>query len=279
MTDVREVASAPKKQDRSGPIGQGDFIWYELMTSDPESAKTFYDAVVGWNIGEAVAEYNGYRMIGRSDGGMAGGVLPITDEMREHGARPGWLGYVNVANVDDKVAAIEAAGGRALMPPTDIPNVGRIAMVADPQGAPFYVMKPAPPADKPEARSDVFSPTEVQRCAWNELVTTDLEAARRFYPEQFGWELGDVMPMGPMGDYQFIHQDGQMIGAMFAPPDRQPAWRFCFRVDNLDRSIDAIRSGGGELLFGPTEVPGGGMIVQATDPQGAFFMLIEGGQQ
>jgi len=104
-------------------------------------------------------------------------------------------------------------------------------------------------------------------------------AARRFYPEQFGWTLGDTMPMGPMGDYQFIHQDGRMIGAMFAPPDRQPAWRFCFRVDNLEHSIDAIRTGGGEILFGPTEVPGGGMIIQATDPQGAFFMLIEGGQQ
>jgi hypothetical protein len=277
MTDVRDdVAPAPKQEQQSGGNPQGDFIWYELMTSDADGARTFYDAVVGWNIGESVPEYNGYRMIGRSDGGMAGGVLPISDEMREHGARPGWLGYIHVTDVDQKVAAIEAAGGRALMAPTDIPNVGRIALVADPQGAPFYVMKPIPPTDKPQARSDVFSPTEVQRCAWNELVTTDLAAARRFYPQQFGWELGDVMPMGPMGDYQFIHQDGQMIGAMFAPPDRQPAWRFCFRVENLDRSIEAVRAGGGEILFGPTEVPGGGMIIQATDPQGAFFMLIEG---
>lgn len=277
MTDVRDdVAPAPKQEQHSGGKPQGDFIWYELMTSDADGARTFYDAVVGWNIGESVPEYNGYRMIGRSDGGMAGGVLPISDEMREHGARPGWLGYIHVTDVDQKVAAIEAAGGRALMAPTDIPNVGRIALVADPQGAPFYVMKPIPPTDKPQARSDVFSPTEVQRCAWNELVTTDLAAARRFYPQQFGWELGDVMPMGPMGDYQFIHQDGQMIGAMFAPPDRQPAWRFCFRVENLDRSIEAVRAGGGEILFGPTEVPGGGMIIQATDPQGAFFMLIEG---
>jgi predicted enzyme related to lactoylglutathione lyase len=151
-------------------------------------------------------------------------------------------------------------------------------MVADPQGAPFYVMKPIPPAGKPDARSDVFSPNAVQRCAWNELLTTDLDAARRFYPEQFGWTLGDVMPMGPMGDYQFILQDGVMIGAMFAPPDRQPGWRFCFRVENLERSMDAIRAGGGEILFGPVQVPTGGMIIQATDPQGAFFMLIEGGE-
>jgi predicted enzyme related to lactoylglutathione lyase len=280
MSDIRTQDAPSSSQDnRSSPNPQGDFIWYELMTTDAEAAKAFYDAVVGWDIGEGVPEFGGYRMIGRSDGKSAGGVLPITAEMQQHGARPMWLGYINVPDVDAKIASIEAAGGRALMGPTDIPNVGRIAMVADPQGAPFYVMKPIPPANDPNARSDVFSPTEVQRCAWNELVTTDLEAARRFYPEQFGWTLGDVMPMGPMGEYQFILQDGQMIGAMFAPPDRQPAWRFCFRVEDLERSIEAVRESGGEVLFGPTEVPGGGRIIQANDPQGAFFMLIAGGQQ
>jgi predicted enzyme related to lactoylglutathione lyase len=82
-----------------------------------------------------------------------------------------------------------------------------------------------------------------------------------------------------MGDYQFILQDGGMIGAMFAPGEREPAWRYCFRTADLDRSIDAVKAGGGEILFGPTEVPGGGMIIQANDPEGAFFMLIEGGQQ
>ncbi|MGE5562302.1 MAG: VOC family protein [Bacillota bacterium] len=280
MSDVRDHdAPSTSRESRTGPNPEGDFIWYELMTRDPDGAKAFYGSVVGWTVGEAAPEFNGYRMIGRSDGGSAGGVLPITPDMEEHGARPLWLGYINVNDVDAKVASIEVAGGKALMGPTDIPNVGRIAMVADPQGAPFYVMKPIPPAGDPKARSDVFSPTEVQRCAWNELVTSDLDAARRFYPEQFGWTLGDIMPMGPMGDYQFIQQDGQMIGAMFAPGDRQPGWRFCFRVEDLDRSIEAVRAGGGQILFGPAEVPGGGMIIQATDPEGAFFMLIEGGQQ
>jgi len=281
MSDVRaQEAPSQTAENRSGPNPEGDFIWYELMTPDPDASARFYEAVVGWKVGAPVAEFNGYRSIGRSDGGSAGGMLPLTPEMQQHGARPTWLGYINVSDVDAKVAAIEAAGGKTYMPPFDIPDIGRVAMVADPQGVPFYVMKPKPPADKPDARSDVFSPNAVQRCAWNELLTTDLEAARRFYPERFGWQLGDNMPMGPMGDYQFILQDGQMIGAMFAPgEERQPGWRFCFRVENLDKSIDAIRSGGGEILFGPTEVPGGGMIVQGTDPQGAFFMIIEGGQQ
>jgi predicted enzyme related to lactoylglutathione lyase len=280
MTDVRsQDAPATAPHEKSGPNPQGDFIWYELMTADPDGAKAFYDAVVGWDIEPQPAGEMDYRMIRRGDGGNAGGVLRITEDMRQHGARPTWLGYLNVDDVDAKVASIEAAGGKTLMGPTEIPTVGRIAMVADPQGTAFYVMKPIPPAGKPNARSDVFSPDAVQRCAWNELVTTDLEAARNFYPEQFGWELGDTMPMGPMGDYQFIKQDGVVIGAMFAPPDRQPAWRFCFRVEDLDQSIEAIRGGGGQILFGPTQVPGGGMIVQATDPEGAFFMIIEGGQQ
>ncbi|WP_410961981.1 hypothetical protein, partial [Salmonella sp. SAL4359] len=76
MTDVRE-APAPVQDSRDNP--SGDFIWYELITPDPEGAKAFYDAVVGWDIGEAAPEFNGYRMIGRSDGKSAGGVLPLTD--------------------------------------------------------------------------------------------------------------------------------------------------------------------------------------------------------
>src|SRR4051795_12226953 len=97
MTDVRTDAPATTETRDD----QGDFIWYELMTADPEGAKAFYDAVVGWQIGEGVAEFNGYRMIGRSDGGFAGGVLPLTDEMQREGARPMWLGYIHVRNVDD----------------------------------------------------------------------------------------------------------------------------------------------------------------------------------
>lgn len=278
MTDVRETA-APAVQPAQGP--RGDFIWYELMTNDPAGAKAFYDAVVGWDIDAQSAMPGGmdYRMIKRSDGGMAGGVLGLTSEMQAHGARPTWLGYINVPDVDDYVRKIEERGGRTLMPANDIADVGRIAMVADAQGAPFYIMKPIPPADDPEAKSDAFSPGKVQHCAWNELVTTDLGAAKKFYTELFGWTLGGTMPMGEMGDYQFIEQDGTMIGAMFAPPGRPPAWRFCFRVESLEKSIEAVKSGGGEILFGPTEVPGGGRIIQANDPQGAFFMVIEGGQQ
>ena len=119
----------------------GSFIWYELLTKDPKAAKAFYDAVVGWNVGEAVAEYQGYRMINTSDGGFAGGVMPITHEMQQHGARPTWLGYLNVSDVDGKVQSIEAAGGKKYMGPMDIPNVGRFCVITDPTGATFSLVK------------------------------------------------------------------------------------------------------------------------------------------
>src|SRR6476659_806367 len=160
MTDVRD---APASTAQSGGSAQGHLIWYELMTPDAKASKAFYDAVVGWNIGEPVEEFQGYRMIGRSDGGFAGGVLPLTEEMQQHGARPTWLGYVGVDDTDAAVASIEQAGGKALMPAFDIPGVGRVAMVADPQGAPFYVMKPIPPEGRENEASDVFSPDQPQR--------------------------------------------------------------------------------------------------------------------
>src|SRR5207302_3397236 len=202
MSDVR-TEEAPAKTTTSGPNPQGDFIWYELMTTDAEGAKAFYDAVVGWDIGEGAAEFQGYRMI-NSGGGFAGGVLPLTGEMQQHGARPTWLGYIHVNDVDQSVAAIERAGGKVLMT-HDIPNVGRIAMVTDPQGAPFYVMKPIPPEGRENQASDVFSPDKIGRCGWNELSTSDAIGALDFYTSQFGWEKGDAMPMGDKGDYRFIN--------------------------------------------------------------------------
>jgi predicted enzyme related to lactoylglutathione lyase len=274
MTDVRDAA-APAQQEKAGEP-RGDFIWYELMTTDAEGAKDFYDALVGWNIGESAPEYNGYRMINRSDGKFAGGVLPLTDEMQQHGARPAWLGYIYVPDVDRAAEAIERAGGKTLMK-HDIPNVGRIAMVTDPQGAPFYVMKPLPPEGDPNAKSDVFSPTEQQRVGWNELSTSDPVAARRFYGEQFGWETNDFMDMGEMGEYRFLDHGGQRIGALCGMmPGGQPKWRFYFRVPSISAAKQTIEQQGGTVAMGPHQVPTGDWIIIGADPQGAEFALVGG---
>jgi hypothetical protein len=278
MSDVRtEDAPTASQQNRSGPNPTGDFIWYELMTTDANGAKDFYDAVVGWNIdGKGTPEYGDYRMINRSDSKFAGGVLPLSAESQEHGARPGWLGYINVADVDESVAAIERAGGKGLMT-HDVPNVGRIAMVTDPQGAPFYVMKPIPPAGDPNAKSDVYSREAPQRVAWNELLTSDQNGALDFYLGQFGWAKGDAMPMGEMGTYQLLSHHGDSIGAvMTKAADKPSRWRFYIRVDNVDRAKSTVEAKGGTVVHGPVEVPGGDRVLTGIDPQGAEFALVSG---
>src|SRR6185437_10218850 len=274
MSDVRTQDAPTTSQEKRGPNPPGSFIWYELMTTDAEGAKAFYDAVVGWTIGDASPEFQGYRMLGRSDGKFAGGVLPLTDEMQQHGARPMWLGYINVDDVDRSAASIEAAGGKTLMK-HDIPNVGRIAMIADPQGAPFYIMKPIPPANDPNARSDVYSREAPQRVAWNELMTSDQNGAIDFYLGQFGWTKGDAMPMGEMGTYQLLNHDGDTIGAvMTKAPDKPTRWRFYIRVDDVERAKSTIESKGGTIVHGPMEVPGGDRVLIGIDPHGAEFALV-----
>ena len=249
---------------------QGDFIWYELMTPDPEGARRFYSAVVGWTIDGQPAGDMDYRMIGAPDGN-AGGMLKLTTDMIAGGARPCWMGYIGVDDVDVSVGATVAAGGTIIMPAYDIPGVGRIAMVSDPQGVPFYLMRGAS-----DAVSTVFAVDTVGYCAWNELFTSDQEAAFSFYAGQFGWTKNGAMSMGPMGDYTFIAQGDVQIGAMMNRPPESPSssWNYYFRVADIDVAANSVTAEGGKILSGPHEVPGNQWSLQGVDPQGAAFGLV-----
>jgi predicted enzyme related to lactoylglutathione lyase len=256
---------------------EGSFIWYELMTPDPASAKRFYDAVVGWNIAtDAVAPGVDYRMIGRSDGGNAGGVLTLTDEMIAGGARPIWLGYLHVADVDAKVEAIKAGGGGVMMEPWDQPGVGRLAMVTTPEGAAIYLMDPIPPEGDPEARSDVFSVDQPQHVRWNELWSGDPARSVDFYSRHFNWVQEGDMDMAELGKYQFVQHDGVMIGAIMPRMPDVPAsmWNYYIGVDDIDRAARAVKAGGGQVFQEPIEIPGGEYALNGTDPQGAMFGLV-----
>jgi predicted enzyme related to lactoylglutathione lyase len=255
---------------------QGSWIWYELMTPDFAGAKAFYEAVVpGWSLSAGPPETNGYGFIANTDGGMAGGVMTLTAEMCEHGARPCWLGYIGVDDTDASVAAIEAAGGKCLMPARDVPMAGRIAMVADCCGSPFYVMTPTPPPGGGEGTA--FSTSLQGRCSWNELYAGNQANALAFYTKLFGWTLPEPMDMGPMGTYQFIDHDGGGVGAIMQVPEGAPTgWAHYFRVASISTAHAAIAAQGGQVINGPMEVPGEDWIVQGIDPQGALFSLVGG---
>ena len=257
----------------------GSFIWYELMTTDPDGAKAFYDAVVGWNIdGGSTSSPPGmdYRMICRSGGGLTGGMLRLTPEMQAEGAHPCWIGYLLVADVDVSLSAIVADGGKALMQPVDLLDTGRFAMVIDPQGAPFYLMTPTPPSERAREVSNSYNRTTPQHVSWNELYTSDLDGAKAFYAKHFGFEFNETMPMGEFGDYCFIDLAGETIGAVMAKPAFVPAigWNYYIRVESIARAAAAVAMGGGRIHHGPSEVPGGDWIVNGIDPQGAAFALV-----
>jgi len=251
----------------------GEFIWYELMTTDVEAARAFYEPVVGWKIGAASAmPGTDYRMIAGSDGAEIAGALALDEEMRAGGARPVWVGYIAVDDVDATAQAIPAMGGQVHVPPQDIPGVGRFAMASDPHGAPFYVMR----GTVEGGSSTAFSVDGIGHCGWNELSSPDQKTALQFYTGLFGWTNPESMPMGEMGDYHFLCVDDLRIGASMEDKSHPAHWRHYFRVPSVGVATRAIEAGQGQVLHGPHEVPGGDIIIIAVDPQGAQFALVGG---
>lgn len=258
---------------------QGKWIWYELMTPDAEGSKAFYDKVVGWNIQTTHGDSNDYGFLVNADGSMSGGLLHLNAEMQEHGARPCWLGYIGVDDVDKALEDIGAAGGKTLMPPRDVEMAGRIAMVADCCGAPFYIMAPQSMPGRENQESTAFSPTKEGSCGWNELLAGNQAKAIAFYSNLFGWtEPREAMDMGEMGTYDFIAKDGVDIGAIMQKPPQAPVpmWNHYFRVPSIETAKAAAEANGGTVMMGPHEVPGGDWIIQGMDPQGAMFALVGG---
>ena len=242
------------------------FIWYELMTDDLAAAEAFYTTVVGWTVAGSGQPGMDYR-IWSAEGRGVGGVMAIPAEAG--GMQPGWYGYVRVDDVDACVGRVMAAGGAPCMTAKDIPHVGRIGMVADPQGALIYVMAPEG-ADEPAVAMGTPG-----HGAWHELHTSDPAAALGFYGAVFGWAAAGEMDMGPMGTYRmFGTGEGMTGGMMQSAALGQPMWLYYFAVGDIDAAQARVEAAGGAVLHGPQAVPGGGWIIQGRDPRGAGFALV-----
>jgi predicted enzyme related to lactoylglutathione lyase len=249
----------------------GRFIWYELITTDLDGASRFYEHVVGWTHEDMTGDGMTYRMV-KADGDGVGGMLIIPPEAKAMDAPPSWAGYVCVDDCDGAAEKIRGLGGAVLRAPDDIPGIGRFAVVADPQGAVFEIMKPLP-MDPPRPKAPRGT---LGHASWHELYAQDLEPAFGFYAEMFGWRKDEAIPMGPMGTYQlYANQDG-VIGGMVNKPPQIPraCWLFYFQVGDIDAAVERIKAGGGQVFNGPMQVPGGDWIVQGADPQGAMFAVV-----
>ena len=246
------------------------FIWYELATSDPDAAAAFYTKVAQWEVSRHSQPGMDYRLWSAGSE-VVGGMMKITDAAAAAGMRPIWLGYVNVADVDETVGSVTQAGCAVYMPPTDIAEAGRMALVTDPQHAAFYVMKP----NGPEGTSTCFAPGKPGHFGWNELHTSDWQAALKFYGEHLGWEQTGSHDMGPMGTYALFGGRGQQLGGMMNSPGfPRPKWMYYINVDDIDAAAARVTEAGGEVKSGPHQVPTGEWMIHGRDPQGAMFALL-----
>ncbi|MGO7536109.1 VOC family protein [Rhizobium leguminosarum] len=250
----------------------GKFIWCELMTPDTSAAAKFYSSVVGWTTSEMKMEGMPTYTIFEANGIGVAGLMEFPAELEGKGIPPNWTGYVDVDDVDQSVKDFAANGGSVRRPPEDIPTIGRFAVVADPHGAVLCIMTPAP-MEKPMPELAFDAPGNI---GWHELYAGNGEQALAFYSKLFGWTKHSDFDMGPMGVYYLFAHNGRQIGGMMTKPENMPMpfWCYYFIVPTLDAAIERVTSGGGKVVNGPMEVPGGSWIIQATDPQGAFFCLV-----
>jgi predicted enzyme related to lactoylglutathione lyase len=238
------------------------------MTSNPGAAIAFYSKVAGWG----TMPWNGpmpYTMwtVGEAP---IGGVNDLPPDAKAAGAPPHWLAYVAVPDINATVKRVGELGGKVKVPPTEIPEIGRFAVIADPQGAVIALYTSATESPAPEG------PPQKGHFSWHELATTDNVKAFAFYSDLFGWEKTDAMDMGPMGVYQMYGAGGVPYGGMYNKPPEMPApphWLYYFVVDDANASVEVIKGLGGQVLNGPMEVPGGDLIAQCLDPQGAAFAI------
>jgi predicted enzyme related to lactoylglutathione lyase len=245
----------------------GHFIWYDLLSESPEAAIAFYGHVVGWT-SQPLGQ--GYTLFVASQGPQAGTVA-LPEAMKKMGVTPHWGSNVQVADVDATVAKVRDLGGRVTSEPKDFPNVGRLASIADPQGAAINLFKP-------NQAMKVRDSSKHGEFTWSELVTSDHEAAFRFYTALFGWKKQRDHDMGPMGKYLIYGVGDKDLGGMFTKPKAMPtppAWLYYVEVADLDAAVARAKSKDARLLNGPMEVPGGARIAQLLDPQGAAFALHE----
>jgi uncharacterized protein len=243
-------------------------LWYELMTTDMKAAETFYQKVVGWSTSPFDGTAQPYTMFKRSAEAPVAGVMTKPAEVK---APPFWAMYIGVPKIEDAAAAITRLGGKPHTEIIEIPKVGRMQLMMDPQGAVFYIFEPASTEQRPEAAP------EVGEASWHELMTTDAAAAMKFYQQLFGWQPSESMDMGEMGKYQMFNRPHGMIGGMMNKPKEManvPSnWQIYFRVPDVHAAAERIKASGGKIVNGPMEVPGGDWVVNAMDPQGAAFGL------
>jgi predicted enzyme related to lactoylglutathione lyase len=248
---------------------EGTFSWADLSTTDPYAAKQFYGQIFGWTLEDMPAGDAATYTMAQLDGRYVAALSQMREDQRAQSIPPYWQSYVTVYDLDERAERVESLGGRLLAPPFDVLTSGRMAVAQDPTGATFALWEP-------RDHQGAGLVNEPGSLSWNELLTNDTEAARRFYTELFGWTAEDS-DMGSMIYTQFNNDDRAAGGMMKIAPEWgevPPNWMVYFAVDDCDATVDNIQGLGGRVMAPPTDIPQVGRFAAVADPQGANFSII-----
>lgn len=261
----------------------GNFVWLNLMTTDPERTTGFYAETLGWKIKED--KIGGQTTTTLSVGPETfGGVMTLTSKTPTHGTTPHWLSFIQVTNVDTQTHRATELGGTVIIPPTTLQNFGRYSILTDPQGAKFALFEPTTTTGTgtttawTTTTTTTGTPTMGKPC-WFELTTTNHDTAFAFYREVAGFVPDQQNDFGEAGTYLTFKTPGptsNTIGGMWSNTKGNttpPNWMPYFAVDNLEQTLQRVRNLGGTVLNGPTQVPDGTFVAQCTDPTGTVFGL------
>jgi uncharacterized protein len=241
--------------------------WVDMGSTDLAKSREFYAGLFGWNCPEGPPEAGGYSVCelgGRTVAGLGPQMNPDFP--------PAWMTYVNVDDADATAGKVAAAGGSVLVPPMDVMDAGRMAILADPQGAVIGLWQP-------NQHTGAQVANEPGSYCWSELITTDVDAAKAFYGAVLGWDARDQGPAGEHPLYTEWQVAGRSVGGMMAkspemPADMPPNWGVYFAVADADASAARAQALGASLFMGPTDIEPGRFAVLA-DNVGAVFNILQ----
>ena len=249
----------------------GTFCWVDLATPDIGSSKQFYTGLFGWTMTDVPAGEAGAYTMAEQDGKTVCGLYALCEEDQKKGISPHRQSYVSVGSADRSAAMVTELGGKVLLSPFDVMDVGRTAVVQDPSGATFSLWEPR------EHRGAALVNVPNALC-WNELQTSDTSAAGAFYGKLFGW-TSETSPGAAGEDYTEFKNGDRLAGGMLRIQEAwgpvPPNWAVYFAVADCDAALETARRLGGQAKMPPVDTDGVGRFVFLQDPQGASFAVVQ----
>lgn len=259
QTKAPAVVSAATNQYRNG-----DVIWRELVTPNPEAAAKFYTSLFGWNVTVAVEGKSPYWLI-TQNGTPIGGIVQMPSSVRN--ATGEWICSVSVPDVESLVSAATANGASTIYKPTDVAGRGVTAIIRDPQGAPLAFLRTS---TGDPVKADVAE----NGWLWQELWSTNVAASEIFYTNVFGAQIN--RKKDDNRDYSLItNKEGRnMAGIVKSPVEGvRSHWMNYVKVSDPAAMVKKAESLGARVLLAPSSNVRNGTLGIILDPTGAAIAL------